>query len=410
MSPPKSTLYFLIIQLFSSFGPFMTTQASRAPSLRFRVWAFGLTLALLITLGLIKYWQIKAAIAGHQSFVPPPEAITTAVVKEESWQSQIRSVGSLVPATGVDLAAEEAGKVVAVGFESGQLVEQGHLLIALDTAFEEANLKAAEARAKLAQATLRRSLSLRKTDVLSEAEVDAAEAQLSQAEAEAASIRAIIARKRIVAPFAGVVGIRNVNVGDFVQPGQVLVPLHSYASLYLNVSIPQDMAPRVHIGQRATLQVDAFAEESFSGEISAVNPNLDPTTRSLRIQVLIKQGDGPLRAGMFGQVTIDLDEVERVIPVPASSIAYAPYGAAVFIVEKASASAETPPSSTSLQVRQQFVQLGTRRGDFVAVTSGLTSGQEVATSGIFKLRSGAAVTIDNSLAPSPSLRPNLPNT
>ncbi|MCS6242611.1 MAG: efflux RND transporter periplasmic adaptor subunit [Opitutus sp.] len=362
-------------------------------------------LALLLVLGAIagvKALQIRALIASGKTMVPPPDAVTTAVVRAETWETTLNAIGSFAAVQGVTLSAEVAGTVSKIDFESGASVAAGAVLVELDTSVEQAQLRSAEATAELARLNLTRARELRLQNTNSQADLDSADAQAKQAAAQADNLRAILAKKLIAAPFTGRAGIRLVNVGQFLPVGTPIVSIQALDPIFLNLSLPQQQLGQVSEGLTARVVTDAYPGQLFEGKVTAINPDLDPTTRSVKLQVTLPNADSRLRPGMFGTVSIVLPVTAPVIIIPATAVLYAPYGDTVFVVEEKKNEAT---GETQQVVRQQFVRLGTARGDFVAVTSGLKVGDTVVSAGVFKLRNGSTVSVKNEFAPNAQLAP-----
>lgn len=346
-------------------------------------------------LGVFKYRQIQEAIAQGAAFQMPPEAVTTIVAGEDQWQGSLGVIGSVTAVQGVVVSADLPGVVASIRFESGKQVRAGDVLLELDTSQERAQLAAAEAGRDLATLNLERGRGLRAKGVTSQAEFDRVEAEAKQAEARAEEIRATIARKTIRAPFAGVLGIREVNLGQYLNGGDAIVPLQAVDPVYVDFSVPQQDAGNLRIGGVVVIAVEGMPGVELKGKISAVNSVVDEATRNLRVQATFANRDAKLRPGMFVEARVIVGESSAVVALPASSISYAPYGDSVFIVEDV----EGPAGEKYRGVRQQFVKLGAARGDQVAVVHGVKPGQEVVTSGVFKLRPGAAVQVNNQVQP-----------
>jgi len=366
------------------------------------LWGAGIVGVLIVVLAVVKAVQISRAIAQSKLFGPPPEAVTTVLVSESVWPRMRRAVGTLEPSKGVVIAAESAGQVVKIAFESGDAVVEGAPLVELDTSVEEANLKGARALAEVTKRNRTRAETLRATKSISQSELDDAIAKSEEAEAAAQSLAATVARKKIVAPFAGHLGIRSVNLGEYVVAGGPIVPLYALDPLYVNFSVPQKDVGAIGVGQRLELTVDAFPGETFVGTVKAVNPQIDPRTRTLSVQGAIPNPAQKLRPGMFGEVSVVSPAEERVLAIPSSGINYAPFGDTVYVVE----TMKKPDGGEYLGVRQQVVKLGSKGGDLVAVLEGLRVGDRVVSSGTFKLHPGAAVTINDAFKPGNELMPN----
>jgi len=353
-------------------------------------------------LGFFKYQQIQAGIAMGAAFAPPPEAVTAAEVKEEPWQDILTTVGEFVPVQGVTVAAEEEGKVTAILFESGTAVAQGDVLVRVDTAVEEAQLKSAVARSENALIQLRRLQALQGTGALAQKELDDADAEWRQATAEGERLRAIIERKSIRAPFAGTAGIRQVQLGQYLAKGDPIVGLQSLTPIHFNFNLPQQRLGLVREGQSLELLIDAYPGESFAAAITAINPQINEVTRSVQLQATVENQDRRLRPGMFARVNVLLGATQPRLTVPATAVQRAPFGDSVYVIEQL----KHPDGSEYLGVRQQFVQVGPARGDQVAILEGLKAGEKVATSGLFKLRPNAAVLVDDSIQPANSPTPS----
>jgi membrane fusion protein (multidrug efflux system) len=353
-------------------------------------------IAIFVTaIGAVKYGQIKKGMAQQGSFQPPPEAVTTVVAKKEPWPTTLSSIGTVVAVHGVTVAADLPGIVGRIAFESGRTVREGDLLLQLDTRQEQAQLTAAEAQLALARINLERMKGLKEKGIAAQADLDKADAEFKQAEAKTGEIRATIARKTIRAPFAGVLGIRQVDLGQYVQGGSPIVPLQSLHPIYVRFSVPQQEVGRVRVGGdvAVTSQGSGIRAE---GKITAIDSIIDPATRNVQVQATLANADGKLKPGMFVETSMVLGTPESLVALPATAINHAPYGDSVFIVTEM----KDPKGKTYKGVRQQFVKTGTGRGDQVAVISGVKPGEEVVTSGVFKLRNGAAVQVNNETQPS----------
>ena len=368
--------------------------------------ASAVMIIVICLLGGAKYFQIAAAIAQHAAFALPPEAVTTIVAKEESWKKIADAVGSLSPVQGVNLTSEEEGKVVKINFESGAKVEQGQVIVEMDTSVEEGNLKAALARLDKAQRNLTRVQALRATNAVSKEDLDNAESVFREAQGNVESLKGTIARKKIVAPFSGRTGIRMVNIGQYLAKGASIVPFHALNPLFVDFSLPQYLAGKVASGLEVTLSTDTIPGKIFSAKVTAVDPQVDPVTRTLKIQATVQNSDEVLKPGMFVRVQIFFPDEEKVIPLPGSSVSYAPYGDTVYVVE----TMKNPQGKEYKGIRQQVVKLGERRGDQIAILSGIKSGEEVVTSGTFKLRPNAAVLVNNVVTPSNNPAPHPSDT
>jgi len=344
----------------------------------------------------IKGLQIRRMIAHGDSFVPPPEVVTTAMAKNDSWESFLTAVGSLEAVQGVVVTAELTGKVVHIAFVPGTMVKAGDLLVQQDTSVESAQLRAAEAQVALAKTNFGRTKKLVANKTVSQSDFDNADAQYKQAVAQADNIRAVIGKKTIRAPFAGRLGIRQVNLGQILNEGDEIVSLQSLDPIYVNFLLPQQRLAQVHPGLAIRLTIDAFPGQVISGKITAINPQVDAATRNIRIQATVENPAELLRPGMYVNISVVFQDRIEVLAIPATSVLYAPYGDSVFVVEEKKNDAN---ESSGLVLNQKFVRLGEKRGDYVSIISGLKQGETVVSTGVFKLRNGQAVVIDNTLSP-----------
>jgi membrane fusion protein (multidrug efflux system) len=360
----------------------------------------AVVVAVVGALAFVKFRQVQAAMS--QSWAQPPEAVTTVVAQPSPWPATLSAIGNVAAVRGVTVSADLPGLVSTIQFDSGKKVQQGDVLIELDSRQEQAQLVAAEADRDLKQLNLTRAQDLSKQGVVSKAEFDRADAEAKQAEAKVGEIRATIARKRIRAPFSGVLGIRQVNLGQYLNGGDPIVPLQALDPVYVNFSVPQQQAPQLKVGDPVHARAEGIGLAA-TGKITALDAVVDPGTRNVQVQASFANPDHALRPGMFVETEVLVGAGNPLIAIPASAISYAPYGDSVFIVEDMPA----PPGPDGKQaeeksykgVRQQFVKLGPARGDQVAVLTGLKAGEEVVTSGVFKLRNGAAVQVNNESQP-----------
>ncbi len=363
-------------------------------------------LGVLLVAGLlagIKALQIGKMIDQGKQFVPPPETVTTYQVQPQTWDARLGAVASMTAVQGVTVAAELPGKVVAIAFQPGSSVRAGDLLIRQDTSVEEAQLPGAEATAVLTKANLDRAHALLAGNAVAKAEYDTALADYSLAVAAVEQLKATIAKKTVRAPFSGRLGIRLVNLGQILKEGEAIVSLQTLDPIFADFSLPQQALARLNIGIPVTMTTDAYPAESFSGKLTTINAEVDTATRNIRLQATIGNPQERLRPGMFARAQVDLASSSQVVAIPATAVLYAPYGDSVFIVE------EQAGDQGGKALRQQFVRLGEKRGDFVAALSGLTGSEIVVSTGVFKLRNGQAVVIDNKLAPAFSLDPKPEN-
>lgn len=361
--------------------------------------------AAAVGLGAVKALQIGTLVKAAASMKPPPETVSSAVARLEKWPVTVSAVGTVTAAQGVNVIAEIPGTVKEIAFESGALVNKGDLLIKLDTSSEEAELRSLDAQTDLARLNAERARKLRAENAVSQAELDTAEATLKQSQASADALRATIEKKHIRAPFSGRLGIRQVNLGEYIKAGETtIVSLQALETVYADFSLPQQELARLQTKLRVRLTADTYPGKQFEGELTSLNPELDATTRSIRLQATFANKEQLLRPGMFARIEVLLPGEQDVLVIPAPAVLAAPYGASVYVIEQATNGAG------GLTVRQQFVRTGRARGDFVSVEAGLKEGDKVAGSGLFKLRNGASIVENNELTPKPEKSPTPANT
>jgi len=363
--------------------------------------AVGGLIALIIMLVGIKVLQIGKMMSTPR--VMPPTTVSSVTVKEENWAPVLSAVGSISAVQGAVVSAELGGVVSQVAFENGSTAKKGDLLVHLDASAEEAQLRTAEADLNLARADLERSRELVGRKVISKAEIDAAESKFKQKEGSVDQMRSMIAKKTVRAPFDGQLGIRQVNVGQMINAGQQVVPLTSLDPVFADFALPQQHLGQLTPGLAVHVTTDALPGRVFNGKLTAINSMVDSSTRNITLQATLENPDHALRPGMFAKAEVTLPEKHKTLVVPGSAISYAPFGDSVFVIDKKK---DEKTGKESQVIRQQFVRVGEARGDFVAITQGLKTGEMVVSTGVFKLRNGMAVTINNDLAPKPQINPN----
>jgi membrane fusion protein (multidrug efflux system) len=363
--------------------------------------ALAIVIVLVIAgvLGVIKGVQIKTILAAAKAMPQPSETVSSVIVREENWQDSLTAIGTVTAAQGVMVTPELAGIVREIAFESGSVIAKGDLLVRLDTASEEAQLRSVGAQLELARLNVERERSLRKENMVSQATLDAAEASIKQYQADADAIRTAIEKKTIRAPFAGRLGIRAINLGQYLEAGKPIVSLQSLTPVFGDFSLPQQDLAKLKTGMPVRLSIDAYPDRHFEGSLTAINPELDQSTRSVGLQATFANPEQLLRPGMFARVEVLLPDEQKVLCVPLTAVLNDPYGASVFVIEPKAA------GEKSLVVRQQLIRPGRTRGDFISVKTGLKPGEKVVNAGLFKLRNGMAVTENNSLVPSTSENP-----
>ncbi len=357
--------------------------------------------AILGGLGFAKFRQVEAAIAMGASFQPPPTAVTTVVVKRETWPSTLSVIGTAAAIQGVTVSADLPGTIDKIHFESGQWVKEGDILVELDTRQERAQLASLEAQRDLAKINYDRAQELVKAGVISRSDYDSATAQQKATEAQVGDIRAAIARKTIHAPFSGVLGIRQVSLGQYLAAGQAIVSLQSLSPIYVNFGVPQQDTAKVIPGRVIRITNNELPGMGFTGRITALDSVISEQTRNIQVQATVTNKDNKLRPGMFVEVELPVGQPREVVPLPASAINYAPYGDSVFVV----VDMKDAKGNSYRGVRQQIVKIEGSRGDQVAITSGLNPGDEVVSSGVFRLRNGAPIQVNNTVKPGNSASP-----
>jgi membrane fusion protein, multidrug efflux system len=358
------------------------------------------TLALFLALADVKALQFRKM--GASPMMMPPTTVTSASAKEEDWPPILSAIGSISAVQGAVVSTELGGTVGEIRFQNGGEAKKGDILIRLDAASEEAQLHTAEADLELARADLQRSRDLTARRVISKAELDAAESKFNRLKFVVEQMRSMISKKEVHAPFDGQLGIRQVNVGQNINPGQQVVPLTALDSLYVDFALPQQELSKLSNGLEVRLHTDAMPGKEFKGKLTAINSMVDAVTRNITVQATVQNPDHVLRPGMFGKVELELPEKHKILVVPGSAISYAPFGNSVFVIEKKKDEKTGKETET---IRQQFVRVGEARGDLVAITEGLKPGETVVSTGVFKLRNGMPVVINNDLAPKPQVNP-----
>jgi len=378
-------------------------QSNARPRRRWRsvVIAMGLLVAIVVCVFGVKALQIGKMMT--TKMVMPPTTVSSATVKEEDWAPTLSAVGSISAVQGAVVSSELGGVVSQIAFENGGTAKKGDLLLQLDASAEEAQLKSAEADLQLARSDLERSRELVGRKVISKAEIDAAESKFKQKEGGVEQMRSMIAKKTVRAPFDGQLGIRQVNVGQMINSGQQVVQLTSLDSLFADFALPQQYLGQLKPGLDVHVTTDALPGRVFDGKLTAMNSMVDSSTRNITLQATLENHDHALRPGMFAKAEVTLPEKHKALVVPGSAISYAPFGDSVFVIEKKK---DEKTGKESQVIRQQFVRVGEGRGDLVAITQGLKAGETVVGTGVFKLRNGMTVTINNDLAPNPQVNPH----
>jgi len=348
----------------------------------------GLVLVVGLLLGGYKAWSIYQQVQMF-SAPKPPVAVAVATASERAWQSRLPAVGSLKALQGVNLSLEVAGTVRGIQFESGQKVKAGQPLLQLDSDVETALLGTAQADLGLAQVDYGRGAQLVDSRAISKGEFDRLNAVLLKNKATVAQLKASLAKKNIIAPFNGTIGIRQVDVGDYLASGTVIATLQDLSSLYVDFSVAEQAIPQLHLGQPLLVSVAAYPGETFQGVVSALNPKVEDTTRNILVRGTLANPQGRLLPGMFANLQVVLPQPKNEVVVPESAVAYTLYGNSVYVVEEK----KDADGKTALTAERRFVDTGERRDGVVIVSKGLKAGEQVVTGGQLKLTNGATVSV-----------------
>jgi membrane fusion protein (multidrug efflux system) len=359
-----------------------------------------LVVGVFAGLGGMKYLQIKDAMS--KMGPPPPATVSTTVAAFDDWQPQLEAVGSLRAVNGADLAFEVPGIVEEIHFNSGDEVKAGTELIKLRDDEDVSKLHSLQAVVDLAVITYQRGIKQLPSQTISQAAVDADKSELDAARANVAEQQALIDKKVIRAPFDGRLGIRAVDLGQYLAAGATVVTLQSLDPIYVDFFLPQQALDQIRIGQTVSAKVDTYPGQPFAGEISAIEPKVDSASRNVRVRATLRNPDHLLLPGMYATVDIATGDPQRFVTLPQTAITFNAYGNTVYIVDKGEAGADGQPRLT---VRQSFVKTGETRGDQIAVLDGVKEGETVVTAGQLKLRNGAAVAVNNTVEPSADANP-----
>ena len=336
---------------------------------------------------------------------PPPEVVATTAAQKQNWESTLSAVGSVVTAKGVALSNDAPGLVARLHFDSGNMVKQGDVLVELDTSVERAQLASLRAKRELAEISVKRSTALATSGAVAQSQVDADASSFKSLSADASALAAQISRKIIRAPFSGKLGLRQVNLGQYLAPGTTVTTLEADKESFVDFLLPQQDLPKLTVGMRVRALLAGSSKPLAEGTITAIDPAVDPMTRNIKVRASMPDTDSQLRPGMYLRVEVVLPEQSEVVAVPQTAIVHASYGDSVFVGEDKPA----PDGKPRKVAQQQFVKLGRARGDFVAVVDGLKADQEVVTAGAFKLRNGIPLKVNNQGTPQPSLEPHPEN-
>jgi membrane fusion protein (multidrug efflux system) len=356
-------------------------------------------IAVAIVFGGIFGWNLFKShmVAKYMAHMPvPAQAVTTQKATVATWSPELHSVASLRAVQGVDVTTEVAGIVKQIDFKSGDKVKAGTVLVQIEADADKAKLRGLQAQVKLAQINYDRDRSLLARRIASQAQVDTDRSQLDNARAQADQQAALVAKKTIRAPFSGRLGIRQIDVGQYLAAGANIVTLQALDPLYADFSLPQQDLSKAEVGQPIALTTNAFPGVKFSGKITAINPRVDPGTRNFALEASLANPDQKLRPGMFGTVSVELPQHYNVVTLPQTAVTYNPYGDTIYVIED---KGKDGKGSSKLTAQQRFVTTGETRGDQVEIEKGIKAGEQVVTSGQLKLRNGSPVTINNKVQP-----------
>jgi len=377
-------------------------RSNTSPRRRWRTLALagGLLIAIVVFVFGIKALQIGKMMS--TPMVMPPTTVSSAVAKDEDWPPTLSAIGSVSAVQGTVVSTELGGVVAEIDFQNGGVAKKGDILMRLDSSAEEAQLRTAQADLELARANVERERGLAARKVVSQQELDAAESTFGQKQGSVDNMRAFITKKQVRAPFDGMLGIRQVNVGQMINSGQQVVQLTALDKVYVDFALPQQNLPKLDTGYGASVHADALPGQEFKGKVTAINSMVDAVTRNIGVQATLENPDHMLRPGMFVKIDVTLPQKSKTLVIPGSAVSYAPYGNSVFVIENKK---DPKTGKESQSLRQTLVRVGEARGDFVSVTEGLKPGDVVVSTGVFKLRNGMPVVINNDLAPKPQLNP-----
>ncbi len=368
-----------------------------------------LIIAAVVVGGLVWFQQFKTTMIGKaiKGMSNPPQTVSTMVARESSWQPTVEALGNLSASQQASLSAEVGGLVTAIHFDSGEKVRAGKALVELNPSPLKAQLAQLQAQAALAELNLKRDTAQLKVQAISQAVVDTDAATLKSAQAQVAAQQALIAQKTIAAPFSGQLGIRQVNLGQYLAPGTAVVTLQKLDPMEVDFTVPQNQIDLVHVGMRAEVQTSAVPGKTFEAEVTAVEPQVNTTTRNLTVRARVPNPRGELLPGVFATVHITQGKPQEYVTLPNAAVAYNPYGATVFIVKD---DGKGPDGKPKLIAEQRFITTGPTRGDQVAVLKGVKAGETVVTAGQLKLRNGSPILVNNSVQPASSANPQVPNS
>jgi membrane fusion protein, multidrug efflux system len=362
--------------------------------MRFRIFLVAIIVIIIIVAAIAFDYVYRSLVdTAMKKRKPPPQYVSTVVAKEETWQPRLQSIGSLQAINGVTVTTEVSGIIVQLGFKSGEIVKQGQYLIQLDDSLDVQNLKNNQAELTLTQLDFNRKEKLYRTAAISKSQYDDALAKLRQAKAQVNKSLVEISHKRIKAPFDGKLGIREVDLGQYLNPGDAIVPLQSLNPMYVNFSLPQRNLTQVYLGQKFTLSIDSFPNQKFEGKVTAINALVTSSTRNIKVQGTLPNPKMILYPGVFADVFLFLPEEKKVVTVPQTAVDYSLYGDIVYVVEPTKE--KDKDGEKIYKIKQHVVKTGLKVGDKVQIISGIKVGETVVSSGQLKLVNNMEVKINN---------------
>jgi membrane fusion protein (multidrug efflux system) len=395
-----------LVEMSEHFAPVTSSPPRRKPRIVLRMVVMLVCVFVLFFL-VFGFGAFKNIMIGKflKTLANPPQTVATTIAEETPWQPALNSVGSTVAINGANLSAEINGIVDTIDFQSGDDVKAGQLLLTLRPNNDPAVLAQLQATAELDQINYDRDLKQFRADAVAQATVDTDRATLASAQAQVQAQQATMAEKLVKAPFAGRLGIRQVDLGQYLAAGTAIVTLQQLNPLYIDFYLPQQALSQIGVGQKVAVGIDAYPGQSFAGEISAISSAVDTTTRTVQVRATLQNDALLLRPGMFGTVNVSVGTPRNLVTLPLTAIAYNSYGDTVFVVHKG----KDDKGKDDLVADQVFVTLGDTRGDQVAVLSGVAAGDQVVNAGQLKLKNGSVVLVNNSIEPPNEPNPNPPN-
>jgi membrane fusion protein, multidrug efflux system len=382
-----------LLNHFTSMIGMIWKKKVRTNSLHYRMTVMLISLFVLFG-GIFGYKFLRILFMSHP--IPQPVSVSTTMVKFKDWHSKIKSVGTLRAIHGVDITTELAGMVKKIHFSPGLKINEGDLILELNAEAEIAQRDSLKALVELAEIIYKRDKSQLAAGAISQVTLDFDKADLKNKKAQLAQQEAIIAKKRIHAPFAGILGISTINLGQYINTGEKIITLQSLDPIYVDFSLPQQSISLLKVGQKVTLKVDTYENEIFEGKITSIDPKIDPSTRNVQVEATFTNGDSKLYPGMFGEINVYTGTINKALTLPKMAISFNPFGEIVYLIKEKGKDKKNNPILT---VQQSFVHVGESRDDETVILKGVKEGDQVVTAGQLKLKNGTIVRINNSIDP-----------